>query len=135
VLPTSTWHWFEFEERVAAFEVCVDAKSTIKAKPGTIHFLKVLDLRGLNRDLGAFSGRKLDSLNEIAGKAKPLKSDLPNARSSISDLALQGSGNPCVFLGFGDSRRLPIPLYTQVKFVWLTTCFLDPNRVMSEKFT
>jgi hypothetical protein len=60
-------------------------------------------------------GSALASLNSPSGKAKPLVGSLPNALISIGDLALQGSGNPCVFLGFGDSRRLSIPLYTQVK--------------------
>jgi hypothetical protein len=47
---------------------------------------KRLDLRASNKDLGFGSGRNLDSLKVIPGKAKPLRRSLPNAWIFISNL-------------------------------------------------
>jgi hypothetical protein len=110
-LPTSVWHWFEFEARVAAFEVCVEAKSTKKARPGTIHLRKRLDLRASNRLFGFGCGRKLDPRTVSLGRPKPLNSCLPNARIFISNLLCLGQEKRWFSLVFGDFPRLTRPLY------------------------
>ena len=89
-------------------------------------------------DSGANSGGELGgiraSLNSPFGRARPLNSTLPNTRIAISSHASQVSRNPCVFLGFGDKKRVSIPIYAQVRKVGLATCFKDPKRVFRKKF-
>jgi hypothetical protein len=78
--------------------VCPEAIT--RTRPKAKFLTNLLDLRASNRLLGLGSGRKLDSLKANLGMAKPLKSGLPNTRSSISNLHCQGPRKSLDFFGF-----------------------------------